>query len=65
MGASGAGAVPAGLTAAPAERPAFGKRPLNKAVLVEGTVEFPCEVVGDPQPAARWRKEEGKMPPGR
>uniref|UniRef100_A0A663F3U9 Ig-like domain-containing protein n=1 Tax=Aquila chrysaetos chrysaetos TaxID=223781 RepID=A0A663F3U9_AQUCH len=47
------------------ERPAFGKRPLNKAVLVEGTVEFPCEVVGDPQPAARWRKEEGKMPPGR
>uniref|UniRef100_A0A8B9NRS3 Roundabout guidance receptor 3 n=1 Tax=Accipiter nisus TaxID=211598 RepID=A0A8B9NRS3_9AVES len=47
------------------ERPAFGKRPLNKAVLVEGTVEFPCEVVGDPQPAARWRKEEGKMPAGR
>ncbi|XP_037265976.1 LOW QUALITY PROTEIN: roundabout homolog 3 [Falco rusticolus] len=47
------------------ERPAFGKRPLNQAVLVEGTVEFPCEVVGDPRPVARWRKEEGEMPPGR
>ncbi|XP_061869889.1 roundabout homolog 3 [Colius striatus] len=47
------------------ERPAFGKRPLNQAVLVEGTVEFPCEVVGDPRPAARWRKEEGEMPAGR
>ncbi|KAM9217008.1 roundabout homolog 3 [Leptosomus discolor] len=47
------------------ERPAFGKRPLNQAVLVEGTAEFPCEAVGDPRPAARWRKEEGEMPPGR
>ncbi|XP_054659154.1 roundabout homolog 3 [Grus americana] len=47
------------------ERPAFGKRPLNQAVLVEGTAEFPCEAVGDPRPAARWRKEEGDMPPGR
>ncbi|XP_009069769.1 PREDICTED: roundabout homolog 2-like, partial [Acanthisitta chloris] len=49
----------------PAERPAFGKRPLSQAVLVEGTAEFACEVVGDPQPAARWRKEEGEMPLGR
>uniref|UniRef100_A0A672V6J1 Roundabout guidance receptor 3 n=1 Tax=Strigops habroptila TaxID=2489341 RepID=A0A672V6J1_STRHB len=47
------------------ERPAFGRRPLNQAVLVEGTVEFPCEAVGDPRPVARWRKEEGEMPPGR
>ncbi|XP_074707142.1 roundabout homolog 3 [Strix uralensis] len=47
------------------ERPAFGRRPLNQAVLVEGTAEFPCEAVGDPQPAARWRKEEGELPPGR
>ncbi|KAJ7410204.1 Roundabout 3 [Pitangus sulphuratus] len=47
------------------ERPAFGKRPLNQAVLVEGTAEFACEVVGDPQPAARWHKEEGEMPLGR
>ncbi|KAM9519817.1 roundabout homolog 3 [Guaruba guarouba] len=47
------------------ERPAFGRRPLNQAVLVEGTVEFLCEAVGDPQPSAQWRKEEGEMPPGR
>ncbi|KAM6370616.1 roundabout homolog 3 [Pluvialis apricaria] len=47
------------------ERPAFGKRPLNQAVLVEGTAEFPCQAVGDPRPAAGWRKEEGEMPAGR
>ncbi|XP_072740943.1 roundabout homolog 3 [Ciconia boyciana] len=47
------------------ERPAFGKRPGNQAVLLEGTAEFPCEAVGDPRPAARWRKEEGEMPAGR
>ncbi|XP_063273830.1 roundabout homolog 3 [Prinia subflava] len=47
------------------ERPAFGKRPHSQAVLVEGTAEFACEVLGDPQPAARWRKEEGEMPLGR
>ncbi|XP_016159324.1 PREDICTED: roundabout homolog 3 [Ficedula albicollis] len=47
------------------ERPAFGKRPHNQVVLVEGTAEFACEAVGDPQPAARWRKEEGEMPLGR
>lgn len=48
-----------------AERPVFGKRPQNQAVLVEGTAEFPCEALGDPRPVARWRKEEGEMPPGR
>uniref|UniRef100_A0A8C5NR92 Ig-like domain-containing protein n=1 Tax=Junco hyemalis TaxID=40217 RepID=A0A8C5NR92_JUNHY len=47
------------------ERPAFGKRPQNQVVLVEGTAQFACEVMGDPQPAARWRKEEGEMPLGR
>uniref|UniRef100_A0A8U8B1T3 Uncharacterized protein n=1 Tax=Geospiza parvula TaxID=87175 RepID=A0A8U8B1T3_GEOPR len=47
------------------ERPAFGKRPQNQVVLVEGMAEFACEVMGDPQPAARWRKEEGEMPLGR
>lgn len=58
--------APVGLMATPpAERPAFSKRPLNQAVLAEGTAEFPCEAVGDPQPAARWHKEEGEMPPGR
>ncbi|XP_068274217.1 roundabout homolog 3 [Nyctibius grandis] len=47
------------------ERPAFGKRPRSQAVLVEGTAEFPCEALGDPRPAARWRKEEGELPAGR
>lgn len=64
-GVEGDGRPPSGTDGRPAERPAFGKRPLNQAVLVEGTAEFPCEAVGDPQPAARWRKEEGEMPPGR
>lgn len=56
---------PGGTDDRPAERPAFGKRPQNQAVLVEGTAEFPCEALGDPRPVARWRKEEGEMPPGR
>ncbi|KAJ7413195.1 Roundabout 2 [Willisornis vidua] len=43
----------------------FGRRPLNQAVLVEGTAEFACEAVGDPQPAVRWHKEESEMPLGR
>ncbi|XP_035202153.1 roundabout homolog 3 isoform X2 [Oxyura jamaicensis] len=47
------------------ERPAFSKRPLNQAVLVDETAEFPCEVLGDPQPTARWRKEDGELPLGR
>ncbi|NWS16837.1 ROBO2 protein, partial [Pachyramphus minor] len=59
------GCHPGGTDSHPTERPAFGKRPLNQAVLVEGTAEFACEAVGDPQPAARWHKEEGEMPVGR
>lgn len=49
----------------PTERPAFSKRPLNQAVLVDETAEFPCEALGDPRPTARWRKEDGELPPGR
>ncbi|XP_035411626.1 roundabout homolog 3 [Cygnus atratus] len=47
------------------ERPAFSKRPLNQAVLVDETAEFPCEALGDPRPTARWRKEDSELPPGR
>ncbi|XP_068772899.1 roundabout homolog 3 [Struthio camelus] len=47
------------------ERPVFSKRPLSRAVLAEATVEFACEVLGDPPPAARWRKDDGELPPGR
>ncbi|XP_069470643.1 roundabout homolog 3 isoform X2 [Ambystoma mexicanum] len=47
------------------ERPSFVKRPINQVVLADDTVDFHCEVQGDPVPTARWRKEEGEMPRGR
>ncbi|XP_042332175.1 roundabout homolog 3 isoform X5 [Sceloporus undulatus] len=47
------------------ERPTFIKRPINQVVLAEDTVNFQCEVQGDPVPTSRWRKEEGELPRGR
>ncbi|KAL8173785.1 UNVERIFIED_CONTAM: Roundabout 2 [Gekko kuhli] len=47
------------------ERPTFIKRPVNQVVLAEDTVNFHCEVQGDPVPTSRWRKEEGELPRGR
>ncbi|XP_072834939.2 roundabout homolog 3 isoform X2 [Pogona vitticeps] len=47
------------------ERPTFIKRPINQVVLAEDTVNFYCEVQGDPVPTSRWRKEEGELPQGR
>uniref|UniRef100_A0A8C6X8E3 Roundabout guidance receptor 3 n=1 Tax=Naja naja TaxID=35670 RepID=A0A8C6X8E3_NAJNA len=47
------------------ERPTFTKRPINQVVLAEDTVNFHCEVQGDPVPTSRWRKEEGELPRGR
>ncbi|XP_074832776.1 roundabout homolog 3 isoform X4 [Carettochelys insculpta] len=47
------------------ERPTFLRRPTNQVVLAEDTVDFHCEVQGDPVPMARWRKEEGELPRGR
>ncbi|XP_043532778.1 roundabout homolog 3 isoform X5 [Chiloscyllium plagiosum] len=47
------------------ERPTFIKRPINQVVLVDDTVDFHCEVHGDPVPTTRWRKEEGELPRGR
>nr|XP_056716009.1 roundabout homolog 3 isoform X9 [Euleptes europaea] len=47
------------------ERPTFIKRPINQVVLAEDTVNFHCEVQGDPVPTSRWRKEEGELPRGR
>ncbi|XP_067326802.1 roundabout homolog 3 isoform X3 [Anolis sagrei] len=47
------------------ERPTFVKRPINQVVLAEDTVNFQCEVQGDPVPTSRWRKEEGDLPRGR
>ncbi|XP_072548280.1 roundabout homolog 2 isoform X2 [Salminus brasiliensis] len=47
------------------ERPVFIRRPVNQIVLAEDTVEFFCEVHGDPAPTVRWRREEGELPRGR
>lgn len=49
----------------PPERPVFTKQPVNQVVLAEDTVDFYCEVHGDPTPTVRWRREEGELPRGR
>lgn len=52
-------------SAHPAERPTFLRRPINQVVLEEETVEFRCQVQGDPQPNVRWRKDDVDVPRGR
>uniref|UniRef100_A0AAR2JPE1 Roundabout, axon guidance receptor, homolog 3 (Drosophila) n=1 Tax=Pygocentrus nattereri TaxID=42514 RepID=A0AAR2JPE1_PYGNA len=47
------------------ERPMFVRRPVNQVVLADDTVDFQCEVQGDPAPTIRWRREEGELPRGR
>lgn len=47
------------------ERPMFTKQPVNQVVLADDTVDFFCEVHGDPTPTIRWRAEEGELPRGR
>ncbi|XP_023198331.1 roundabout homolog 2-like isoform X4 [Xiphophorus maculatus] len=47
------------------ERPAFMQRPVNQVVLVDESVEFRCQVHGDPPPALRWKKEDVDVPRGR
>ncbi|XP_077361947.1 roundabout homolog 3 isoform X2 [Festucalex cinctus] len=47
------------------ERPVFTKQPVNQVVLADDTVDFFCEVHGDPTPTVRWRREEGELPRGR
>ncbi|XP_066895638.1 roundabout homolog 3-like [Kogia breviceps] len=47
------------------ERPSFLRRPVNRVVLADDPVDFPCEVQGDPLPRLRWRKEDGELPTGR
>ncbi|XP_029030037.1 roundabout homolog 3 isoform X2 [Betta splendens] len=47
------------------ERPVFTKQPVNQVVLADDTVDFVCEVHGDPTPTVRWRREEGELPRGR
>ncbi|CAB1349024.1 unnamed protein product, partial [Coregonus sp. 'balchen'] len=47
------------------ERPVLMRRPVNQVVMEEETVDFLCEVHGDPAPTVRWRREEGELPRGR
>ncbi|XP_068507419.1 roundabout homolog 2 isoform X5 [Syngnathus scovelli] len=47
------------------ERPSFIRRPINQVVLEDETVEFRCQVTGDPQPNVRWRKDDVDVPRGR
>ncbi|XP_062275846.1 roundabout homolog 2 [Scomber scombrus] len=47
------------------ERPVLVRRPVNQVVMEEETVDFLCEVHGDPAPTVRWRREEGELPRGR
>ncbi|KAJ8368424.1 hypothetical protein SKAU_G00084520 [Synaphobranchus kaupii] len=47
------------------ERPTFLRRPINQVVLEEESVEFRCQVQGDPQPSVRWRKDDVDVPRGR
>ncbi|CAL8308575.1 unnamed protein product [Gadus morhua 'NCC'] len=47
------------------ERPVFVQRPVNQVVLVEESVEFRCQVQGDPPPTVRWRKEDVDLSRGR
>ncbi|XP_060902679.1 roundabout homolog 2 isoform X2 [Labrus mixtus] len=47
------------------ERPVLVRRPVNQVVMEEDTVDFLCEVHGDPPPTVRWRREEGELPRGR
>ncbi|KAJ3590514.1 hypothetical protein NHX12_008465 [Muraenolepis orangiensis] len=47
------------------ERPVLMRRPVNQVVVEEETVDFLCDVHGDPPPTVRWRREEGELPRGR
>ena len=48
-----------------AERPVLLRRPVNQVVMEEDTVDFVCDVHGDPAPTVRWRREEGELPRAR
>uniref|UniRef100_A0A4W6F5M4 Roundabout guidance receptor 2 n=1 Tax=Lates calcarifer TaxID=8187 RepID=A0A4W6F5M4_LATCA len=47
------------------ERPVFVQRPVNQVVLVDESVEFRCQVHGDPPPTLRWKREDVDIPRGR
>uniref|UniRef100_A0A4W5QYL3 Roundabout, axon guidance receptor, homolog 3 (Drosophila) n=1 Tax=Hucho hucho TaxID=62062 RepID=A0A4W5QYL3_9TELE len=47
------------------ERPVLMRRPVNQVVMEEETIDFLCEVHGDPAPTVRWRREQAELPRGR
>ncbi|XP_062870656.1 roundabout homolog 2-like [Trichomycterus rosablanca] len=47
------------------ERPTFVRRPVNQVALVDESVEFRCQVQGDPPPTQRWKKDDADIPRGR
>uniref|UniRef100_A0A8C7UGH5 Uncharacterized protein n=1 Tax=Oncorhynchus mykiss TaxID=8022 RepID=A0A8C7UGH5_ONCMY len=47
------------------ERPVMMRRPVNQVVMEEETIDFLCEVHGDPAPTVRWRREQAELPRGR
>ncbi|XP_049582637.1 roundabout homolog 2 isoform X1 [Syngnathus scovelli] len=47
------------------ERPVLVRRPINQVVMEDDTVDFLCEVHGDPPPTVRWRREDRELPRGR
>ncbi|KAM9442509.1 roundabout homolog 2-like isoform 1-T1 [Salvelinus alpinus] len=47
------------------ERPVLMRRPVNQVVMEEETIDFLCEVHGDPAPTVRWRREQADLPRGR
>ncbi|XP_016059722.1 PREDICTED: roundabout homolog 3 [Miniopterus natalensis] len=55
----------AGAELAVLERPSFLQRPVDRVVLADGPVHFPCEVQGDPPPRLHWRKQDGELLTGR
>ncbi|KAL7632162.1 UNVERIFIED_CONTAM: hypothetical protein RMT77_017519 [Armadillidium vulgare] len=43
-------------------RPSFIRGPMDTVTLSDRTVEFECQVTGDPPPKVTWRKLEGPLP---
>ncbi|XP_069750598.1 roundabout homolog 1 isoform X2 [Narcine bancroftii] len=47
------------------EKPTFIQRPSDATVIAGDSVQFSCEVRGDPMPQVLWKKESGDLPAGR
>ncbi|XP_069470641.1 roundabout homolog 4 isoform X2 [Ambystoma mexicanum] len=47
------------------EKPVFTRKPSNIVAKFGSTVQFWCEIQGDPIPIVKWQKETGELPFGR